>query len=319
MYPVDPPTRSAPISLSGPAVPVTGVVRLEEGASTEPAMGVRVEVGIGPAGSDAEAASWSWSIATPSADEPNTWTGGVRPDEPGIFATSVRASMDGGRSWHTVPGERRLTILPDPDPTAPTAPTGLAVLDVAADHVTLRWDADTTGEVVRYVVLRTPDGGGAPDRIATPTDPVFTDLGVQSGARYTYQVAAQDDGADTSAPSEPVAVTAEEQLVTVTVRVTVPPQTPADADLYIAGDFQGWAPGDTPMIPAGPGVWTIDLPFEDGTAIQYKFTRGSWEAVEKDEACGEIPNRTLIIDGSTGATQVIEDVVATWRDVDGCP
>ncbi|MFN8517963.1 MAG: alpha-amylase family glycosyl hydrolase [Chloroflexota bacterium] len=319
MYAVDPPTRTAPLSLSGPAVPVSGFVGLEEGSSSDPAMGVRVEVGIGPVDSDPEGAGWAWSIASPSADDPNTWTGGVRPDASGAFATSVRASMDGGRSWHTLPGEQRLVMLPDADPTAPGTPTGLAALDVAADHVTLRWDADTTGDVVRYVVLRAPEGGGTPVRVGTTTAPVFTDLDVEPGASYAYQVAAQDDGADTSAPSEAVEVVAEEQLVTLTFRVTVPADTPADAQLFIAGDFQGWAPGDTPMTQVDDTTWSIDLPFESGTALQYKYTRGSWEAVEKDAQCGEIPNRALTVDGSAGPAQTIEDTVATWRDIAGCP
>jgi hypothetical protein len=73
------------------------------------------------------------------------------------------------------------------------------------------------------------------------------------------------------------------------------------------------------MTQVAPDTWSIDLPFRDGTAIQYKYTRGSWEAVEKDEACGEIPNRTLTVDGAKGASQVIEDTVDKWRDIDACP
>jgi hypothetical protein len=41
--------------------------------------------------------------------------------------------------------------------------------------------------------------------------------------------------------------------------------------------------------------------------------------VEKDEACGEIPNRMLTADGSAGDTQVVEDSVGRWRDIDACP
>lgn len=315
----DPAVREAPLSLSGPPVSVTGTVGVEGGASTDPAMGVRVEVGIGPVGSDPEADGWTWSLAAPSPDDPDTWTGGVRPDAPGTFATSVRASLDGGRSWHTLPGEQRLIMTPDSDPTPPDAPMGLQVLDAAADHVTIRWTADDTGVVVRYVVLRALDDGGEPTAIATTPDALYTDLTVEPGTRYIYRVAAQDDGADASEPSAPVEVVAEERLVTVTFRVTVPADTPGDAQLYIAGDFQGWAPGDTPMTQAGPDTWSIELPFTSGTTLQYKYTRGSWEAVEKDEACGEIANRTLTVGGSSGGSQLVEDVVGKWRDVHGCP
>ncbi len=70
--------------------------------------------------------------------------------------------------------------------------------------------------------------------------------------------------------------------------MTVPPSTPATDSLFIAGDFQGWAPGQTPMTKVDASTWSITIPFEDGTSIEYKYTRGSWEAVEKDDGCGEI-------------------------------
>ncbi len=98
----------------------------------------------------------------------------------------------------------------------------------------------------------------------------------------------------------------------------MPADTPSTDTLYIAGDFQGWAPGDTPMTQVDASTWTITIPFEDGTAIQYKYTRGTWEAVEKDDGCGEIPNRTLTADFSISADQVVQDPVSKWRDVDGC-
>ncbi|MBX3031280.1 MAG: alpha amylase N-terminal ig-like domain-containing protein [Chloroflexi bacterium] len=313
-----PVTRSAPVSLTGPSVPVAGSVTLDGATSTDAASGVRVEVGVGPIDSAPDTAAWTWSRAIPDGTPADAWTGGVRPEAAGTVATALRASADGGRTWVVSATDRTLEMLPDADPVAPAAPTGLTVLDVAADHVTLRWTADTSGDVVRYVVLRAAEGQ-APTAIATTTAPLFTDLTVVAGTRYTYQVAAQDDGADTSPPSDAIHVVPEAQVITVTFRVTVPADTPADAQLYIAGDFQGWAPGNTPMTQVDASTWVIDLAFESGTALQYKYTRGSWEAVEKDAECGEIPNRTLTVDGSAGPSQTVEDLVGTWRDIAGCP
>ncbi|MFN8622885.1 MAG: hypothetical protein U0869_19280 [Chloroflexota bacterium] len=65
-------------------------------------------------------------------------------------------------------------------------------------------------------------------------------------------------------------------------------------------------------------TWSITLPFNDKTALQYKYTRGSWEAVEKDAGCGEIPNRTLTTDFAAGGTQAVADTVEKWRDIDAC-
>lgn len=312
-----PASREVPLSLSGPPIPVHGMVGIAHGVSTDPKSGIRVQVGVGPVGSE-PGDDWAWSDATASGDGPDEWAGGVHPEAPGAFATALRASSDGGMTWVASAAEHTLEMLPDPDPSAPAPPTSLTALDVAADHVTLRWTPGDPDRTVRYLVMRGTDGA-APDPIATTDGPLFTDLTVGPDVAYTYRVAAQDDGADTSASSEPLEVVAVEQLVVVTFRVTVPAGTPDDAQLYIAGDFQGWAPGDTPMTRADDSTWSIDLPFESGTALQYKYTRGAWEAVEKDEACGEIPNRTLRVDGSAGPEQIVDDAVGTWRDIHACP
>ena len=61
------------------------------------------------------------------------------------------------------------------------------------------------------------------------------------------------------------------------------------------------------------------MTFPDGATPQYKYTRGSWEAVEKDAGCGEIPNRTLTMtDYAADGTQAATDTVGKWRDIDGC-
>ena len=69
-------------------------------------------------------------------------------------------------------------------------------------------------------------------------------------------------------------------------------------------------PGATAMTRVDRSHWTITLPFEDGQHPQYKYTRGTWDAVEKDAGCGEIPNRTVEVDFGGGGAQTIEDVVA---------
>jgi len=56
----------------------------------------------------------------------------------------------------------------------------------------------------------------------------------------------------------------------------------------------------------------------DGTTIQYKYSRGTWDAVEKDKGCGEIPNRTMTADYGASQQQLVQDQVAKWRDIDGC-
>ena len=94
---------------------------------------------------------------------------------------------------------------------------------------------------------------------------------------------------------------------------SLPAETPGDDTLYMAGDFTNWDPGndDYRLSLNDDNKWAITLEgFEEGTAIQYKFTRGSWETVEKGPYMEEIPNRLFTF----GNGQTIEVDIANWAD-----
>jgi hypothetical protein len=154
--------------------------------------------------------------------------------------------------------------------------------------------------------------------LAATTDPVYSDTTVVGGEPYAYAVAAQDTSFNTSPPSEALDLQATERMVEVTFMVAVPPHTTPTDGLFIAGDFQGWDPAGTPMTRLDESTWSISLPFEDRAELQYKYTRGSWDAVEKDAGCGELANRTLTVEYGAGGAQEVRDEVARWRDLDAC-
>jgi 1,4-alpha-glucan branching enzyme len=153
--------------------------------------------------------------------------------------------------------------------------------------------------------------------VGAPTEPTFTDDSVAGGQAYIYEVVAQDTSFNSSAAAR-VTAAAETREVAVTFTVSVPDGTPASDTVFIAGDFQDWDPGATPMTRVDATHWTITLPFTEGAPPQYKYTRGSWDAVEKDGGCAEIDNRTFEVTFGTDGTQAIDDTVAKWRDVDAC-
>ena len=97
---------------------------------------------------------------------------------------------------------------------------------------------------------------------------------------------------------------------TTTFRVEVPASTPGGDLVYIAGDFQGWNPGNPAyaLTEQPDGTWEITLTFTDGAPIQYKFTRGSWATVEKGPSGEEIPNRLHTPQGN----EILEQTVANW-------
>ena len=103
----------------------------------------------------------------------------------------------------------------------------------------------------------------------------------------------------------------------VTFRVLAPATTPAGDSVFIAGDFQGWNPRNPAyaLTRQLDGRWTISLPLPAGAPIQFKFTRGGWDRVEKGPNGEELPNRTLTPDG----VSTYDFTVARWADISGSP
>lgn len=99
---------------------------------------------------------------------------------------------------------------------------------------------------------------------------------------------------------------------TVTFEVSVPVATPAGAVVHLAGDFQGWRPGDADwaLRRGADGVWRHTAAFTDGQPLQFKFTLGGWESVEKGPAGEELQNRLHVARRDT----TLSLVVARWAD-----
>jgi len=98
----------------------------------------------------------------------------------------------------------------------------------------------------------------------------------------------------------------------VTFEVSVPPSTPAQAVVYVAGDFQGWRPGEAAWALArgSDGLWRRRATFPDGQPLQFKFTLGGWSSVEKGPAGEELQNRLHVALGDT----TLSLAVAGWAD-----
>ena len=102
----------------------------------------------------------------------------------------------------------------------------------------------------------------------------------------------------------------------LTLKVTdVPNNTPMDADIHIAGDFQNWDPADPNYILDRQldGTYQITLTPTVG-AIEFKFTRGDWDSAEGNANGGFIPNRQYNYNG-TATTLELE--ILSWEDLGG--
>jgi hypothetical protein len=295
-----------------------------------PTIGLLAQAGLGPGDSDpATDEGWRWSPMAFDADVDgaDAFVGSVRAEEVGSFDIALRVSTDGGATWQLADRDGigysatqavRLAAQAAADTEPPDSPADAAASVVSETSVTLVWTAVDDDDLYRYEVWRGEEAGGPYERIGTATEPTFTDDGVRGGSSYVYVVTAQDTSFNRSANSNEVLAAAESRTVMVTFTVTVPDNTPSGETVYIAGDFQGWDPGATPMTRAGDRTWTTTLTFAEGDVPEFKFTRGSWEAVEKDGGCGEIANRTISVEYGSDGTQTVEATVEKWRDVDLC-
>jgi len=75
---------------------------------------------------------------------------------------------------------------------------------------------------------------------------------------------------------------------TVTMKLTIPENTPMDENVYLVGDFNGWNPQDENFIMERTSQTTceISLVRTGKSVVEYKFTRGSWDMREQN-ASGE--------------------------------
>jgi len=97
---------------------------------------------------------------------------------------------------------------------------------------------------------------------------------------------------------------------------TVPDYTPNDAELYFAGNINDWNPGDPDfkLTEVDDQYWQIVLDAApEGTLIEFKFTMGSWETVEKGANGEELQNRTY----TYGNGDTIYPLILNWANGSG--
>lgn len=82
------------------------------------------------------------------------------------------------------------------------------------------------------------------------------------------------------------------------------------ADIYIAGSFNNWNPGDKNYkLEYDDGEYGMKMKLPQG-AYEFKFTRGSWEKGEVNPDGSGVPNRELIVTGDFE----LKLVIGGWQD-----
>ena len=104
----------------------------------------------------------------------------------------------------------------------------------------------------------------------------------------------------------------------VVIVESVPSNTPDGQLIFITGNFNNWDPGEEKyqMQLQVDSTYLLKLPPGFGS-VEYKFTRGDWTTVEKDQCGYEIGNRSILL----GTTDTVINIIESWNDLDpvNCP
>lgn len=318
---------------------------------------ILAQLAYGATGSNPAGWAWGPMVYNPghTGDNNYEYMGGLRAEAVGTYDYLVRFSDDGGLTWvygdqdgyippsnsgTNLPGV--LTITPSSDTTSPSAP--VASIDYATASLTVSWtpSTDPDDSVAEYRIYRgTASNGEGASAIAIVSGMTlsYLDTGVNAGQTYYYKVKAFDTSLNASAPSNEVSHAVVPKVIQVTFRVKVPAFTPPADSVYITGLAQGVSPDplcgycggndSTRMTETAPGsrIWEITLGIPDGTPIQYKYTRSTYDYVEEWGSIAGYTNRVATVNAAspTNLTQLFDDTsdanpddnhkaVQNWRD-----
>lgn len=280
---------------------------------------------------------WSAMAFSAGVNGTDVYSATLKPVLAGTYTVRARFSTDAGQTWTevTLPdgGAPQVVINAGSDTTPPAALAAVNVIGAGVSGVSLAWEPSADSDTALYRVYRTDQAGETALLAELAADATtYDDVAVSQGNKYTYLVTVVDNGLNESARTASRQVDVTRATFKVRLIVNVPEKTPDDAVVHVAGDFKSgdayptWDPAAPTMIleNLGNDQHAITLEFQEGISIDYKFVRGTWDAVEKGDACEEIANRVVTIGldslGTPNADGVYEFThqVAKWRDLDGC-
>ncbi len=327
------------ISAITPTRPIQGMVLIEGVTEADgAAASVRAELGLTTVlpgvVPPVEVTMWIPGAYSGELDGADVYTAQVTPEMTGEYSYGWRFSTTGGEDWvyadaggivagppFEQPGA--LTVLPSDDREAPNRPFRISEVFASPGQIVMEWRASRTTDLHAYAVCRRDVTANEDDPCATrflvPRDTqIFTDTAVIINHTYEYTVQTVDTSFNASEPSDVLTSTAAENFVDVTFLVRVPDFTPADDVIVIAGDdrdiFGGeWTPVQ-PMVQVEDNLWSYTVTVKEGTPLQYKYTRGSWETVEQWDTMTGMANRPAEVVATPEGVALIDNTATDWGD-----
>ena len=338
-----PPSTNHVLSATNRTASIYGQIWID-GVTSKPGAtpDLRAQLGFGPSGSNPRTSTnWVWLDASFNVDVGNNdeFMAAPLPESAGNYDYVYRYSAAPNGEWlyadlkGPVPANEapanpgKLSVAPSGDKMPPAGPTRLVVAGLSTNSAILAWppvEGDPT--LFGYELRRSLNAGGPYTNLARITNNTFTDANLLEGSTYYYVVRSVDLSFNRSSSSAEVSVTPE-PAVSVVLSVVVPPGNEGKT-VYLAGTLAGlngglldWDPGFLPLTRVDATHWGITLRGKEGTQLNYKYTLGVWENVEKGMNCDEISDRQLTLtpltSGKAGALSVT-DTVLRWRNIAPC-
>jgi glycosidase len=265
-------------------------------------------------------------------DGKKIYTATFEPTETGTYLYVAKVSTDNGETFKES-GAKSLAANADPsDTTPPNAPV-LAEIPVESNRVQLGWTLSGTDIAGLDIYRKAGDSEYAKIATLAKDATQYVDFTVSNDTAYTYKVVAFDKAYNRAASAEGT-VTPKLVMVDVTLRLHLPDYTPTSDSIYIAGDFNGWnASGGELKVPSGAtsrDIVEYKFKMMAGKAIQYKYTRGSWntEAFTSHTRTANDTkdfgnwaysstdtNMQLTVKNQGGNQMAVDDYILRWSDM----
>ncbi|HEY5579521.1 MAG TPA: hypothetical protein VIL12_07545, partial [Acidimicrobiia bacterium] len=125
------------------------------------------------------------------------------------------------------------------------------------------------------------------------------------------------EGTDAGTGCEGIAVVEGPVVLRVPVTFNVELPSGTEGEVFIAGFFPDsgippWVPYTILLFPTTGDSRSVTVELPEGTTVEYVYTRGSFQTLERPESCGATDPRTFVVE--SGLTT--QDTVAKWRDLD---
>ncbi len=194
------------------------------------------------------------------------------------------------------PGDRLSTSVTDPSVAVPAAPTGIRTTAIDRNSLTLAWDESP--DALQFTVFRSTRADIPFERIATVTEPTFTDTSVLTTRPYLYRIVALNAGG-TSPESAAYATEVATTLVRDAEYLDRAPVAVKTED----GVYIGWR-----LL----GLDARDLAFDvyrDGTKVTAEPITRSTNLVDPDGTAGS----TYAVTAHIGEREVsVTDEFGVW-------